>query len=65
MTMKKKAMLTITAFIVLFGVVAALRIASYAPALGVAPSAGPDALGYPWRGAIHVHSSDSDGAAGI
>ncbi len=63
--MKKKAILTIAGLIVLFGAVAALRIASYAPVPGAAPAAAPNGLGYPWRGAIHVHSSISDGAAGI
>ncbi len=65
MTMTKKAMLATAGLIALFGVVVVLRIAAYAPVSGTAPSVGSNALGYPWRGAVHVHSSISDGAAGI
>ena len=65
MTMKKKASFTVAGLIVLLGAVTTLRIASYAPVPGAAQPVGPNALGHPWRGAIHVHSSVSDGAAGI
>jgi len=65
MTMKKKVIFGIAALIVLSGAVAALRIVSYAPVSAAAIGAGTEAHGFPWRGAIHVHSSISDGAAGI
>ena len=58
-------MLATAVLMTLFGVVVVLRIAAYAPVSGTESSIGTAALGYPWRGAVHVHSRISDGAAGI
>lgn len=54
------AILGASALVALF---VALRIASYTPAAG--PSVQRGELGFPWRGALHVHSLASDGAGDI
>ena len=63
MTKTKKAVLSISGLVVLLAAVFTIRIASYTPAPGASRTAPDDALGNPWRGAVHVHSTFSDGAA--
>jgi len=63
MTKPQKLSFAIVAVLAAIAVAGVLRVASYAPA----PEAPVDAidLGFPWRGAVHVHSVASDGAADV
>lgn len=65
MTKTKKLLFAIVAIVVLIVALAVVRVASYAPVGEVRAVARRGELGYAWRGAIHVHSRASDGAAGI
>ena len=70
MTRTRKTLLAVVGLAFCAVLIASWRVASYRPLVrapaGPTASAGPPStLVYPWRGAIHVHTTFSDGAAGI
>ena len=70
MTRTKKTLLAVVGLVFCAALIASWRVASYRPlaraTAGPTDGAGPPStLGYPWRGAIHVHTTFSDGAAGV
>lgn len=70
MTKTKKTLLTAVGLVLCAALITGWRVASYRPLArsAASPSDGagpPSILGYPWRGAIHVHTTFSDGAAGV
>ena len=67
MAKAKKTLIGIGLAVAVAAIAIGVRAVVYRPlasvvAVQVAPG---DGLGYPWRGAIHVHTSISDGASGI
>ncbi len=65
MTHRRKFLLTVVAAIALLATIAVVRVASHAPLEVVAFEAARGELGFAWRGAIHAHTTVSDGAADI
>ncbi|MGD8328125.1 MAG: CehA/McbA family metallohydrolase [Acidobacteriota bacterium] len=63
MTRARKLLLSLIILAVAAAAWMVVRVARYAPA--AAPEVRADRLGYPWRGAFHVHSTASDGSGTV